>query len=786
MDYSSYLKDQTLFICPNDVKTNILNYLNEHKMIVNVKFMDLGEFKKNWFFDYDLNAVNYLVKKYGYKPTIAKELIQNMYYVEDKEYGVEKLDILVRHKKELKEQGLLIFNKLFEGYISKWNKVVIGYGRLDKFTASFLDGEVVEYPYVEKEYEVYKFTQINDEVEFIYNKIADLLAQGVNINNIYVMNANEEYANYFKRYNTYYGFNVVLESSDSIVGTQLCQKLLELVDENGVETMFNYLKEYNSLVADKLKDVLNRFSDIDIKENKELFYGELLATSIPQDSYTDVVKCIPPMSFVDDQDHIILCGFNDAYPKYKFDTDYITDNVCALVNVNSCEEENIRIKENTINYLSSIKNLYISYSENTPFNTHNKSPLMDELKIKEVAYQKPFNYSEKKNMETLSFALDQYSKYGEQEDSLGLLYGNYGVGSYADYDNRFKGLSSEQANSIGKVTLAYTSMNTFYQCYYKYYLNNILKIDSSAKSLAISVGNIYHSVLEKAFDDGFDFEEVFNEEYAKISKNGITNKDAYFLNSLKDELKEDIEVLNEQRKQIGLTNEISEQKVSIEINDKLNFFGKIDKIFYDFVGGRALAAIVDYKTGSTNIEPSHFQFGLDAQLPAYMFLMKHFPNFEGKEVEFCGFYLQHILDTSITTDSNKSLYETKQTNMKLKGYTTSNKERLKYFDSEITDGQYSSFIRGLRIKKDGDWDSASNIISDEEVEEYIKMIDEKIIEAGNMIQAADFGILPAFIDGKNQACTYCPYGDICYRRSSDRRDFVVKGKQEDDEDAEMD
>ena len=61
------------------------------------------------------------------------------------------------------------------------------------------------------------FESIEEEVEYLYNSIFDLLKKGVDINDIYILGATADYESYFKRYNTYYGFKIDVESNDKLV-----------------------------------------------------------------------------------------------------------------------------------------------------------------------------------------------------------------------------------------------------------------------------------------------------------------------------------------------------------------------------------------------------------------------------------------------------------------------------------------------------------------------------------------------------------------------------------------
>ena len=78
------LKDETLIICPNAYKNEILEFLTNNKLIINIKIMSFNEYKRNYYFDYDIKTIKYLYDKYGMKIENIKELIENLYYIEDK------------------------------------------------------------------------------------------------------------------------------------------------------------------------------------------------------------------------------------------------------------------------------------------------------------------------------------------------------------------------------------------------------------------------------------------------------------------------------------------------------------------------------------------------------------------------------------------------------------------------------------------------------------------------------------------------------------------------------
>ena len=52
------LRDDTLVICPISYKEEILEYLTNNKLIINIKIMSYNEYLKNYFFDYDIKTIS--------------------------------------------------------------------------------------------------------------------------------------------------------------------------------------------------------------------------------------------------------------------------------------------------------------------------------------------------------------------------------------------------------------------------------------------------------------------------------------------------------------------------------------------------------------------------------------------------------------------------------------------------------------------------------------------------------------------------------------------------------
>ena len=755
-----FLCNNLLIICPNSYKKGILKYLSDNKMLLNIKFMTLSEYKKKIKFDYDIKTINYLVKK-GLKVENAITFINNLYYIEEKEYNNEKLDYLVSLKKELDDNNLLIHDSLFNKMLQRYKIIIYGYGKLDQYTLSLFNNyELIDYDKKDKFFDVYKVSSISDEVEMVFQKISDLLTKGVDINKIFLMNLDSEYYPIIKRYSIYYSIPVSLTSDDSLMGTELGKTFYEMVLDNKTkEEIFEYLMKYaDNKKAITLINLLNKYTELDLNDTKEQIKYELENTKIESELFENTVGVKKIFDNVLDDEYIFLLNFNmPTIPKLSLDTDYITDNIKDLVGLPSTIEENNLVKENTLNYLSNINHLIISYKELSPFNKYYPSILLDDIKYHELTYNRSLNYSILANRVLYTMYLDDLVKYGIYNKNLDLLYSNYGTNNYLDYDNSFSGINSDSLKDFlnNQLTLSYSSIDNYYKCGFKYYLTNILKVNLYEESFMTIVGNLFHDVLSHMNDDDFNLDEHYNKF---LENRDFNEKEKFFLDKLKHDLIDIVEVIKKHQFITGFSKMLYEQEIDITLQNSpyIHFKGYVDKIMYKEKDDDTLVSIIDYKTYTPDINIKNLEFGLSMQLPIYLYLVKNSELF--KNVKFTGFYLQYILNNNFKKDK-KTIIEQKLDNMKLVGYSTSDIERLSIFDSTYED---SEMIRSMKLNKDGSFSHYAKVLSDEEIDEILKLTKEKINEAIELILKGDFAINPKIVNRENVSCEYCKYQDICY------------------------
>lgn len=773
---SKYINlDNLLIICPNNFKKRILEYFYTNKKIADVKFMDINEYKRNYFFDYDVDTIKYLSDNKKLSISNAKEIIDNLIYVDiNEKYNNEKLDLLVSYKKELEANNLLIHNDLFLDYILSKNVLVIGYEQLNRFDKKIIKGNSVSIELSDikqKRYTINEFSEIEEEIEFIYNSIYDLLLQGVDINKIYVSNLNDDYYSYIQRYNSYYPFKIDYSLNTSIYGLNAVKELINLLD-----TSKEKIKEYLDSINDNglyssLVSLLNKYAKYDYSKVKDLIIEDIKNTSIKKTSQNDVVKCADISDCFDDDEYVFVAGFNDKTPTAKSDIDYITDNIADLVNKPTSEEINIIVKDNLVAKLSNISNLIISYSKRNPFNNYEVSNLLQDYIVKNP--KTSYEYSKKANLNKYGIKLDKLLRYNDQDkEEMGMLYQNYGKNSYLSYSNRFNYLTDKQIEELKEVTLSYSSMNDYSKCHFKYYLLKVLKINNNDETFNTKYGTLCHEVLKDFYNDKyFNFDESWNKNLF-VPDNKM---ESFFLDIIKEEIRSDIEIIKYQKENSLFEDFLCEKEFNIRLNDNVSFKGFIDKILYKKSDDKVVVSIIDYKTGtSQKIDLKLAEFGLSLQLPSYMYLLIRSNIFE-KDVEFAGIYLQHLLNKNRNFSDDKTILDLKNESSLLEGISTNDKDRLSVFDLSIDSGE-SSMIKSLSLKKDGSFSARSKVLSDTQFDYYVDLVEKTITDNANNISKGEFDINPKQIDGNNESCEYCPFEDICYKRN---RDLKIISTRED-------
>lgn len=761
------MKEYILLI-PNSISENIIEKVRKTYYNYNIKFMSLDEFIKKYTFSYDNETIYHIMKKYNIKYSSALVYLNNLYYISDK-LDNEKMNKLKEIKKYLDDNNLLIYDKYFRKYVKDKEIYIYGYDYINKYYSSVLNG--LNYKVIDvdtRKYEIdkiYYSDDITDEVIFVASKICELIKNGIDTSNIKLVYSSE-YNFIIDRIFKLYGINV--NRKISIYSVYEVKRILDNL--NDIDNIIDSIKNID--IRNKIINVINNYSFIANKEDaRELIIHDLKNAYL--DSYEEGINVISLDDYIDDNDYVFLLGFNkENIPRLYKDNDYFTDKEKEILGFDTSIYLNSRKRESTIKRIHSIKNLFISYKLFDAINNYIKSDLLDNV-IEEMIINNNYSNSNMINKILLTEKLDNLVKYNIMEDDINLLYSNYQDIDYMKYSNKYNRIDKDKLCKYldDKLVLAYTSFDNYNRCKFKYYLNNILKINVIRDDFSIIIGNVCHYVLSQMDNEDFDTRRYFDEYLS--NERYFTSRELFFLDNIKEEM---VFIIDTIRKQLGYTSfdkKMYEEKVYVnkDKNIKVTFMGIIDKVLYKEEDDITYLAVIDYKTGNTNIKLDNMEYGIGMQLPIYLYLTS---NMKFKNIEVVGFYLQKLLSTNL--DNTKDYITARENNLKLEGYSINNPSILSKFDKTYND---SKLIKSMKTSKNGFY-SYSKVLDKEEIDNIITSTDEMIDKVIDNILEADFSINPKVIDGENVSCKFCEYRDICFRRENDIV-YINKSKEEKEE-----
>ena len=745
--------ENTIVITTNKRKNKILLETNK---LHSFKFMTKEQFFKRYLFDYTKETIYYIMKNYHVNYDICKIYLKNLYYAQN--ITIPKIKFLNELKQNLISKKLLQFDPLFRLSI---NKIIIYDVQLSKFEKQIIDHLNIEFYSKNEEYnheQLNEFSTVDEEIQFVATSIIQLLEKGININQIKLFHVTKEYEIPLKRIFKYYNIPIYMESNYSLYGNKTVVNFLnKLKETKQIDESLKCIKDPE--IKKEIIQILEEYITVELDDTMiECLKNELQNKMIKQTKKKNEIEILKD-EIIDDSEYAFYLGFNDTVPSIYRDEDYLTDSEKQQLNIDTSLDKNKQEKEKLINWIKKTKNLTISYSIKFNNENHSASILKEELNLQIVKLVvNKFNYSDSYNKILLAVSLDKLNKYNIVTDDLKQLWYHYQNIPYQQYDNQYTKIEKEKLYSYldNKLTLSYSSIENYNECGFKFYLSNILKLNQSEQTIFTEIGNIFHEILSKCFNDSFDFED----EYQKmINSKDYTKKEKVFFNKLKGDLIFIIDTIKKQNKYSKLKNELYEKKIYInqDKNIKITFMGIIDKLKYEEKDGKTVVAIIDYKTGFPETDLTKTIHGIKMQLPIYMFLAQSSNLFD--TVEIVGCYLQKIINTDILYDPKKDIQEEKEKQLKLEGYSIDDPDLLEELDITYQD---SKMIKSMKTTKNG-FSTYSKILTKEQIDKLNKLTKQQIEKARDHIIEADYFINPKRI-GKMDSCEYCKYRYICYKK----------------------
>ena len=776
------LKNDTLLLVSSGLKKYILLKLSENKIFTNVKVMSCDEFIRSYDFDYTNKTVYYVMNKYNIKASIARIYIKNLYYLENDDYGIDKLKFLKELRADLLDRGLISENKLFREKVK--TKHIVVCGKIDDFCKKIIDSlkAFTDVNYVELSnncefnHQIYECADVEAEVNFLVSDICRLLDNNVPIQKIKIANMTGDYQTITRRIFKIFNIPICLNDKNNLYSVNMGSFFLEnlasdiTITLNKIKESFDLQNENLSIQYNKILSICNSYNWCeDYLSIRELLVYELQHCILNQQNnggieIIDLEQYVPA-----DDEYIYLLGFcQGLFPYTEKDEDYLNDNIKEKLHLETTVVKNNKHISDAIRFIKNTKNLVITFPKyiNGPTEVSNINDLLKYSIIKKDSNN--FNYSNLNNELILGQKLDTYIKYGIKDKYLVDLLNTYPNNDYRSYDNKFSGINVETLREYKNsyLTLSYSSIDAFFHCAFKFYVSNILKLNIYEENFMNYIGSLFHFVLSKCYDVDFNFENAWNDFISNNPKD-FSNKEKYFLDKLKKELYFIIGELNEQKKYTNF-NELSlEKQINIDKsykNWKVNFVGIVDKILSMKKNNQELVAVVDYKTGNPSLDLTKVPHGLGMQLPIYLYLINNM----NPDAIIVGFYLQKILPTVINRDNKKEYSEQKKEYLKLQGYSVSKEELLCEFDNSYEE---SKLIKSMRTTSKG-FSSYSKVLTDMEINNLKNLVNQNIDKSIEEITNGNYSINPKQISGNLVGCEFCQFKDICFRNNKDIVDLA--------------
>lgn len=761
---------QTFYIANTKSKTKILL---ENQGLHDFRFLSLNELKNKLLGKLNNEAIYYLYNNYNYGLPFINKIKKYLPYIDiNKNYKSTKLEELKEIKKALLKENLYERDNLFINNLANYNLIFIDILKTREFVylINYLKENNVNYQInkkdnINKKFKVLNFNDAEEEIYYIFKEINNLLNKGVNPNNIYLNNVNDNYYPILKKMSYLYQVDIELDSLASLVDKEEFKLFYDNLNKLSLEDNISnindpYLKKELITIANTylLKDNEN------INFIKDIYLYSIRNVNYKTNKYENSIKIINNINNLNENDYLFILNFNLDYPNLKNNLDYLNENeLKELGFINKLEENEFIINE-TINELNNVDNLIITKPLILNNEANFDSILVEKLKMKVLNKEYEFGANPIIDNLKLGMMLDDYSNYNIKTDELERF--DIEHLKYLSYDNKFKPF---KLNIPDDINLSYSSMKVYFSCAFHYYLDYVLKLSINEDTISTELGQYCHKILQDSYDPNFNLEE----ELIK-NKEGFSAKTKFYASRFDLIIKRILEFNNSYETSMELNEVKREEKIEVKHNF-LNLKGFIDKIRFKVIDNNIYLAIYDYKTGSDVVSLDNIEYGYNMQLPTYLYLLNNSPKLTNYIINFVGLYLQKVTLESLDLQDNIDKP------FKLQGFTNSDRKIMELIDKNYTN---STYISGLKVTKDGNFSKSSKIFNLDDVKHIIEVVENNLKTIENSYLNCDFAINPKVIDNINSSCQYCPYSNICYKTFNDLKYLTkIPFKKEETEDA---
>ena len=619
------------------------------------------------------------------------------------------------------------------------------------------------------------------QVHAVIEKIYDLLRNGININQINIVNASSDDCWLLQKEALFYGFSIADNEMIPLDSVPLSINFISLLKELSIEEA---LKEINNQISfnsqlsqtayQSILEIIQQYGLDYLERHPDLLIFLTEQKSIRKSNVNDVVRIIPTEeAFLSSDIYYFVMNYTDTlFPLLKRDDDYLRDVELQKLKQKTSIETNQCMIEDIKSRLNACDNITLLFPKKIKGNPMRKSDIIPNDHLKYIAFdlfQKTISGS--KEYDYLYYQKIAYlaNHYGKMESN----YDNYQAtfkDSIRQYTPVFKPLSKITTNQLLSKGFSFspTNLERFNACRFRFLLDFLLKILKEDPSESILFGNIAHEILANI--DSSSIEDIKMNFINKLT-DPLSPKMKLHLDLFVRRLETVIYYLQETEKGSLFINDGTEIEYKHQLVNNPGFVmkGKIDRIKSYQENNKTYYAVIDFKTGNKKFSFDDFEKGIDIQPLFYLNLIKK--EKQNQEMIPLGFFYQGVNIKRLNQLPNGHEIEKA---LKMNGVIISDTDKIMKFVPKLN-------ITGLRQKNDGSFQAKKNLISPEIMDTMIASIDTFIQKAIKLMELGDYAINP--IPGKNDfddspSCQYCPHAGVCFMANK----FVKDNTEETEED----
>ncbi len=753
-----------LVIAHSSAKKRLFAHLNASKQLFDATLLSPGVL-------YGQFSEEYLIKMktwFNHSYDMSENLKSFFDFLSDNTFSSQpKIRQLVKEKNVLIEKGIYKPPRTFQETDIVY--VVDDFSlkeRLSAYDPIFVQTT----PYSDESVFFIKTANKKEQAYGVFDEIETLFDNGKTPGDIRIVNTTDDDDLALKKLFTDARVPYVIDKPVPIIHYPFARRFLRIYDEKGFEEALDTLKTYlqnnaQDTLLEALVSVVDAYGPHLRESDHSAFLRHILKTTpVRPKRETNAIMVSPLEHMTDDINQIVLVmnAHDASIPRRTRDDDYFSDDEKKEIGMPTSLEMNAAFKKQLVHDMRMIRDLRLFWPAQI-----DDAP----MRPADIALNRPIDrqtrthhlheHSHLKQSECLRYAIERHKKllYGWSSPDFKLLRKTFENAFHA-YDYMFKRLSVSTVKRLIEcnIRISATSLTTFNECPFKFFLDHVLNIAKKEPNLPLYFGILSHAIMEEAYKQKFkspvdiDTEDIDFPENAAHKKHRFT---ACFF----EEQNQILKILAKRENHTGFQTDATEKTFAYPTRlDHVTLNGKIDRVMRKKSGGKEYVAVIDYKTGSRTFKDDDFERGEAIQLPFYL-LMVEKGDATNQSVPY-GFFYQPVNVGKINHDDNNDPLENK---LRLDGRLV---DDIKLFHAFYPEDA----ILGIRIKNDGTFAKSNRVLSPSEMRKYLSQTQAFIDVCLERIENGDYRIRPLKVYGNetiSPSCKYCDYQDVCHHERHD-------------------